>query len=267
MPTPPTKFLVEGFRLEQDAGQYISAQQEALAYVSPDELSVVSGEDIIQAALDKPDMPQTADALGGADGYQRLRVRRRKGAIVGRQKGTKLWLVKVRLEYELEPPTKGYPARGVCSLTTTTTPYDANGTPISYTYRGTTKRKLMPVYGVEAVETRETTELTNDPLAVAEQFVNKVNGDTWMGAPPWKWLCTQAEYHLLNDEEKPDRWRFVWEFRKSADPKGWRRFIYFIDQNGDIPADIETKGEGFKEVDWHQTAEFSSKFPPLDYDD
>ncbi len=249
------RWLVQDAELVEDRGEYVGAVQHVMAYVT----SGRTPTEIVQAALDEKGMPQTGDALSAE--YPRLCVISRRGKVVGKRKGAGHF-VRVRIEYALEAPSRGYPIRGGTAVSQIVTRKDKNGNWISYTYDGVTEYKEVPVFAAEAFEVRKTVEETNNPEEVARQYINKVNSDTWCGGAPGKWLCTKAEYVLLNAATNPDRWEFTWEFRKSAEPNGWKRYVVYRKPNGDIPEDIETKGEGLKEVEWHDEVAFSNKFPP-----
>jgi len=251
------RLLVQDAELIEDRGEYVGAVQMVMAYVTGGGTPI----EIIQDALDEAGMPQTGQSLSAE--YPRLCVISRRGKVVGKKRGAG-HLVRVRIEYALDAPTLGYPIRGGASVAQIITPKDKNGNPISYTYKGVTKYRKVSVFAAEAFEVRKTVELTNKPEEVARKYINKVNSDTWCGAGPGKWLCTKAEYTLLNAATAPDRWEFTWEFHKSAEPNGWKRYVWYEDSNGNIPDDIDTEGEGFKEVEWHDEIAFSDKFPPAE---
>lgn len=257
-----TKTLVQSARATEDSGEWTGYEKTLV-------VPVVSGgtaEEILQSALDDPSVPQPGAALNSE--HPRIRVSRRIPRIVGLKPHGGPHLVSVAVEYVLIPPIgRAYSNRGTSSVAPIPTVWDRLGNPISYTYSGHQKFKEINVYHVEAVDIRDSIEQTDDPLSVSSQWINRINSDTWNGGAPRHWLCAEVQYVLFNMNIAPDLWRFTWTFRYSPLPFGWQPYITYYDMNGDIPADIATRGEGtggFKEVDWHPAVPFSVKFPPPD---
>lgn len=255
-----TRALVQGAKLIQQNGQYVGARRAVMVYVT----SGGTEMEIVQAALDDEGVPQTGDSLSVE--YPRLCVANRDGEIVGKKRGGP-HIVKCQIEYVLEAPDRGYPDRGGAHVSQIQVKKDRHGEYLTYQYGSRLEYKQAFVTAPQQFEVRRTVELTNDPGSLAGQYINKVNSDEWMNSPPGRWLCTKVEYNLINSQTKPDRYDFLWEFYKTADPDGWNPRLWYHTPDGIIPADIFTKGEGFKEVDWYEPVPFSSKFPPLDYDD
>ena len=76
---------------------------------------------------------------------------------------------------------------------------------------------------------------TDNPVAVADQFIAKINSLTWMGKPPLTWICSEVQYDIIDIEGFV--YRFAFEFQYNQDT--WDATVIFNDQFlGRPPANV-----------------------------
>lgn len=236
--------IIQDGELIEEYGEYVSGRRKMI-------VTEVAGEDVeemLLSALDESPVPQPGDSW--SDNIPRLCVYKRVPRIVGKGK------VEVLLDYQLEPPDKGYPLRGSTNTAQILTHKNKNGSEITVSYNGTTYKAEASVFAPEETEVRETVEETDHPGKLKNDWRNRVNADVWMGDPAGMWLITRIEYELLNAQTKPHRYRFTWEIQKSANPDGWKYYVVYRRNDGTIPDDAV-----WTEVVWHDQKTFSEKFP------
>lgn len=101
---------------------------------------------------------------------------------------------------------------------------------------------------------------TNDPGALAAQYIGKVNSVAWQGYDPRHWLCTNVVARLIDNTTTPKLWNYAFGFE--LDESGWdsQTTLAFVDsETGKTPDDI-AEGNGLVTFNWYETKDFNEDF-------
>jgi hypothetical protein len=242
-------------------GQFLSGRKTWFAHVHVGtRVKGTTMSDILFAALDAESlgMPQIGDPW--SDDLPRLCVSDRIPKFVGWDENRSMAKVEVRVSYTLEFSNKGYPLRGSAHLSQIETNLKRNSdgsySEITHTYGGVTRKATIMPFVAESFQVRNTTEETNDPEYIKQEWINTVNKDVWCGQQPGFWLLSQIEFEVLNWQSSPNRWLFSWTFLRTANPMGWLYKVGFINRDGYQPNDDTTDW-----IEWYTPKDFDVKFP------
>ena len=183
-----------------------------------------------------------------------------------------------------DPPDTSAPPviRGGTSLKQVSTGYDGNGDPIEVTHtwpaltpeeekaaspeeiaraggeqteRGTIE-VLVPMSHLEFVFDRA----TSAPGAFTKSYGGHVNSSSWQGGVARTWMCTQADFELVDDSVNPHVYRMTFAF--DFDPEGWDNdtTALFIDPLTGRPPKGLVDGEGIKTITYYPERDFNTDF-------
>lgn len=217
--------------------------------------------DVLADALNYYGMPKPGDALCGA--LPNVRLESRSPKIIGIDKNY-LATVNVTLDYKLQQPSTEIEKfwRGSANVSQVRTQKDSAGNVITVTYGSNSQvPDGIDVYVPHCTVSVTLLEETNTPQATVDAWINKVNSATWRSGAAKMWLCSSISYEPVDVSRTTKRWNFTYTFEKAADSGGWTYSVAWRDSNGNIPSDAAyTSTGGLKLVEWHATADFTSKF-------
>jgi len=187
--------------------------------------------------------------------------------------------VEVTLIYRLQPPPEwAFPWKGGANLNQVESHYDSNGRLVVLTYKGESRIATFPVLEARRNFTRRLVYRTNRPDSIADDWVNKLNNDSFYGYSPGEWLCVSVEYEvksllgLAPGKQGEPIYEFVFEFERKDRVQlvdgtglpvpdantfysGWDPVVSFLDENGRIPADV-VGGQSIVIPHTHRTRNF-----------
>lgn len=159
---------------------------------------------------------------------------------------------------------------GRASLQQITTENDANSDPItvSYTFpaddpdwpsetkvqRGTIQvLEPRPAFVIPRIEE------TDEPGALAMQWIGYLNSDTWNNAGPRRWMCIDVPFEPIDLTTNPQKWLLAYQFERaqiSHDPDA----VFIDPRTGRPPSDL-VAGVGYKTIAYNPERSFNEKFP------
>ena len=106
----------------------------------------------------------------------------------------------------------------------------------------------------------EFTSAESSPGNITKAWSGYVNSDTWQGGDPRTWMCTQANFDLVDDTTTPRTYRFAFSFE--YDDQTWDNdtTVVFLDpRTGRPPVGLETD-VGVKKIEYYPQRNFGNTF-------
>ena len=244
--------LVEGSFLTEEYGENVEAVRIAIVHLSKSETP------IFENALAKSIVPEPGASLNNDS--PNVKVFRRTPKIVGLD-GSNV-TVQVTVEYQIQRPESDAPnpLRGGASLTQIETAKGRDGSQITVTHDGDTQGGQISVLVAQANFSREIIEQTDDPEAIQNEWIGKVNLNQWKGGSPRTWICSDVQYELVErNDSGTDRYSFTYSFEQSDNPDGWDPTVVYQNADGTIPEGL-VDGDGIKTIEWYEEKDFNTKF-------
>lgn len=169
-----------------------------------------------------------------------------------------------------------FKVRGKANLSQIQTQFDrlGNQATVSHTFPSTdpdygglgqiTQGVNLTVDEPQMVISLEGALFTAWPEQIAASWINHINADTWLGALPGYWLCTDVDFELRNIEGFASNvfvplWDFRFDFQLAARP--WQPLGVFVDpRTGQPPAGL-VPDVGVKQFETYPYRFFSLGFP------
>lgn len=132
----------------------------------------------------------------------------------------------------------------------------ADGTPRAN--QTETQGGTIDVYRPQVAFQTTFSERTSAPVGLARQYVGKVNGPNYVGAPSRTIMCTAMQFELVDASLTPPLYQFRVSF--AEEPNTWDDLTtaVFIDPStGKAPPDVVV-GEGIVQIPYYQTANFAA---------
>ncbi len=149
---------------------------------------------------------------------------------------------------------------GDVSIAQITAHTDREGNEMTVTHQNREKRVTLGVFSPEAAPWIETIEATNDPDALAQQWIGKVNSAPWRGKAKGKWIVARVTWDELNPGASTPLYRFRWQFQESSTSQGWLPTVAWIDnETNEMPVGL-IQDEGIKSIPWYIEADYNIKF-------
>lgn len=232
---------------------------------------------VINEMLGATGLPAKGSAIVvGSDVLRLVSREPRRGDDIGSGRVT---LVYERAEGSSEEGTGSVPTlRGGSSLKQVETVYDGNGDQIVLSHTWPATHKGVYPDGTPKADTTETQggtirvlvpmsrlsgafqKATASPGALTESYIGHVNSSTWQGGAARTWMCTQADFELVDDTVSPPLYEFRFTFER--DPETWDNdtTARFVDPDTGEPPDGLALGEGIKKVEFYPEKNFGDDF-------
>lgn len=235
----------------EEAGEIVSASATyVVTGVLPD-----AETSLMEMALTAGDLPVAGDALNSDN--PNVKVVSRELSNVSRRGDDGTYTVHVGVTWELQRK-EPRPVRGGVSINQVRTMNYPNGEPIQVNYPEFSSVDGEPI-GDEVYQRGEVelmvpqknivlpvTKATSHPDELADTYVAHTNKTQWRDMPARAWLCTRADYQLVNSKDSDgtntvDVYDFEFEFELSGDKEDlWDSTVTFKTKDGSIPPDLKT---------------------------
>ncbi len=137
---------------------------------------------------------------------------------------------------------------------------DREGNEILVKHAGVEQRAELSVFQPQAAPWIETVESTNDPDALADQWIGVTNSAVWRGKAKGKWIVARIRGRELNPRANPQLWLFRWSFQESSESQGWLPVVAYVDPRTNQPPTGLVDGEGIKAVPYYIERDYKTKF-------
>jgi hypothetical protein len=97
---------------------------------------------------------------------------------------------------------------------------------------------------------------TDAPLEIVDDWINRINSDTFLGVGAKKLLCSEVSFEAFSGFTD----RYLMRFTFMLKPETWDQIITFQGADGKIPTDV-TNGNGQAVVELYQTLDFEATYP------
>jgi hypothetical protein len=213
-------------------------------------------------AIGSPDIPQYGEEwpTEGAG----LFAKEHTAQIVGRSTGdSPEWIVQVSVRFvHAEELITEWQFTFRSSMEQVETLRDAAGNLLAIGYTDPDETVYPPVTvpldalkAMGEVQTVKVVE-TENPLGIADAWINRINSDEFLGVGAKKLLCSEVSFEPFSGFED----RYLMRFTFLLKPETWDQVITFQGADGLIPPDVGI-GNGQAVVQIYQTLDFEATYP------